>query len=407
MTSHSNIACSSANRRVRLTEAAAVCAIPPASNAYHLRDWRALEAAAEVAKHTAEVVVIAPGFNTDKSVYYPADTLARAVEEGVFEGAQMFLNHGPADQADPSYDRDIGRYVAVLSGVHLRQTDGAILGTAKIVDDPFAQKLANFKQHNVLPQMGVSINAYADMEEREVEGFPTRVALAFTKCVSVDFTPKAGAGGEVLFFEARHVEAFDALTFRTRYPEIASAIVREAEKETHTMKTIQELEAEVARLTEALGKETAAREAAETTLAAREAAIKEAEQAAAKTATAAAIDALVSEAQLPDAAKARLRMALTECADPEQAKAMIAQEAEYVAALTTPATPPVVPVAEAAKGDTGEPRVTGLGKPTTGSCDGIAVVDAAVREAKHAQFLRECNGDERRAAVMTAAYFRG
>jgi hypothetical protein len=360
----------------------------------HVREVQALDQGATVAKHTADVIVIVPGFNANKSAYYSREALADAVKAGLFEGARMFLNHGDQDAPDPGYDRDIDRYVAVLSNPHVRE-DGAVLGTAKIVDDPFALKLENFKRQDVLAHMGVSINVLAEAEQRIVEGIETQYISRFLEVLSVDFTPVAGAGGKVLYYEAKHVEAFEPEAFARTYPKIATALLQEANKKEWKLMEIEEIKKKVAALEAAQAewlKERegliAAKEAAEKMLAEMDKALSEATAAAEQAKAGAEIEKAVVEAALPDAAKDRLRESLKDYCDIAAAQTAIATEVAYVAKLTE----------AAAHVAGGAPKIVGLGPATPDAASTQKVFD----EAK-ARFLQEC-GDPAVAERMARAY---
>jgi len=109
-------------------------------------------------KGRATVVVIKPGFNADKSRYYPAEMLKRDYK--VFEGQKMFADH-PTEQEDeqlPERSVKSGGWVSSLKDV-MCDENGIVTGIADIIEDWMMRKLANLRDKKMLSEMGISINA--------------------------------------------------------------------------------------------------------------------------------------------------------------------------------------------------------------------------------------------------------
>ncbi len=327
----------------------------------YLRKYQALEAETEIKNHTASVVVIVPGFNVGKDAYYTPQAIAEAVKSGLFEGRPMYLNH----TTNTSPDRDIDKYVAILSDVTLRESDGAAIGTAKLFDPPFGAKLLAMREAGCLNSMGVSIDAYVDAEPGEMEGQHTRVVKAFHRVNSVDFTPAPGAGGGVLAVESeKPIEAAKA------EPKKESTMDLEQLKAEN-----EALKAQVAALTAELDKMRG-----ETEEAAKKA--TEAAENAAKATAATECEKALSASGLPEMACARVRESLAGNTDTAKIATVIDAEKRYLESL---------------KINIPEPTVTGLGHAATGA------TPTNVFESVKSRYIREGHSPEK-AERLARAY---
>ena len=324
-----------------------------------LRKYQALEAATEIKNHTASVVVIVPGFNTGRDAYYTPEAIAEAVKAGLFEGRPMYLNH----TSSTSPDRDIDKYVAILSDVKVRE-DGAAVGVAKLFDPPFGAKLLAMREADCINSMGVSIDAYVNAEPGVVDGQNTRIVKSFQHVNSVDFTPAPGAGGGVLTVESEKPR-----------PDQAETKKESAMDPEKLMAENEALKAQIAALTAELEKMRG-----ETEEAAKKA--TEAAENAAKATAATECEKALSASGLPEMACARVRESLAGNTDTAKIAPVIDEEKRYLESLKTHTT---------------EPTVTGLGHAHTGT------TQTNVFESVKSRYIREGYSPEK-AERLARAY---
>lgn len=146
---------------------------------------------------TIPIKLISPG--PGSSGYYPADTLRRAAESGVFQrGTQMFWV-SPSDHAMRTEDPN--RLAAVLE-TNAEYVENGVDGpglyaTASVFSD-FEERVVEKAKH-----MGLSIVGEG---QREVGSLPDGreglIVTEITKGFSVDFVAKPGRDGKVLFESA-------------------------------------------------------------------------------------------------------------------------------------------------------------------------------------------------------------
>ena len=153
----------------------------------------------EGAKGIAEATVIQPGFNKSRSRFYPKEVLKR--DHKIFEGVKMFLNHPTRSESRERPERDIEKFVGVLTNVHARE-DGSIAGTPIIHDPRFRETLQNLSESKLLGHMGLSIVASGKGRPGKAEGHSTIMVEGLTHGHSVDFVATPAAGGQVHVFES-------------------------------------------------------------------------------------------------------------------------------------------------------------------------------------------------------------
>jgi len=281
-------------------------------------------------KGRATVVVIKPGFNADKSRYYPAEMLKRDYK--VFEGQKMFADH-PTEQEDeqlPERSVKSGGWVSSLKDV-MCDENGIVTGIADIIEDWMMRKLANLRDKKMLSEMGISINAIGKASKSTVEGVETLVIEELTGCRSVDFVTEPGAGGIVTFYESdrsRDVDLVELSALKEKRPDLVKLIeadvrekiVKEAKRMSEQDEKITELEGQITTLTTERDtlKETAEKAEKDKAKAEAQASIKEA----------------VDKAELPDAAKERILDSFKDAETADGIEEAIKSEVDYIAKLS-------------------------------------------------------------------------
>lgn len=281
-------------------------------------------------KGRATIIVIKPGFNADKSRYYPIEMLKRDYK--VFEGMKMYADH-PTEEEDKSLpERSVKStgWVSSLKDVTVDEA-GVVTGVADIIEDWMMRKLANLRDKKMLSEMGISINAVGRASKATIDGVTTLVVEELTDCRSVDFVTEPGAGGLVTFYEAdrsRDIDLVELSALKERRPDLVKDI--EANVRAEISKEVKKSMENEQRITELEGEnETLTTE--NTDLKNK---ISEAEKAQAKAVAQAAIKEAVDAATLPNAAKERLIERFVDAESADGIAEAIQSEIDYVAKLS-------------------------------------------------------------------------
>jgi len=278
-------------------------------------------------KGRATVVVIRPGFNSDKSRYYPAEMLKR--DFGVFEGHKMYADHPTVEEDKERPERSIKDWVATLSEVTC-DDNGVVTGVAEVIEPWLMQKLASLRDRGMLNEMGISINAVGSASKATIEGSETMVIEKLVAARSVDFVTEPGAGGIVTFYESDRfdIDLVDLEGIKDRRPDLVKTIEATVRaKIQQEVKRTMELEEKVKELEENISTLTTERDELQGK-------ITEAEKEKAKAEARAIIKEAVDKAELPNAAKEKI---LERFADAESAKGIedaIQSEIDYIAKLS-------------------------------------------------------------------------
>ncbi|HRT66989.1 MAG TPA: hypothetical protein P5540_19445 [Candidatus Hydrogenedentes bacterium] len=291
---------------------------------------------------TAEVVVIRPGFNSSRKRFYTKEALESAIP--MFDGVKMYIDHQTDKEDAERPEGSLLRLGGVLRNVRMRESDGAIVGTAHIVHDGLRQMLVNLSESNLLGTIGVSINAIAAMSRRTIDGVHTFVVESIRKVRSVDFVTEPGAGGEVLVCEsADALEALDRETLEALRPDLVEQIAGQPYEETDTMDELAQVKSEL----ESLRASYDSLRAENTALAAERDAYKakieefaakalEQEKAAKVAEAAAQIQKILAESKLPDAAKTRISKRFENAESVDGVKEAVEEEREYLKSAGIP-----------------------------------------------------------------------
>lgn len=289
----------------------------------------------------ATVVIIKPGFNSDKSRYYPAEMLKEYAH--LFEGVKMFRDHATEREQRERPVGSIDHWAAVLKNVRVREDDGALLGDAHIVDERLRTKLADLKAAGFLQELGVSLRAFGKGVRQKVEGVMTTLVEAFEEVLSVDFVTEAGAQGMVLAFEsASNLKTLDLNTLREARPDLDIRVRSNHGEDTMSVDTVEALTKQLREATERiLAVETKQRET-EAKLAdvtkdrdAFKVRVEEADKVKGIAETQKQVGAMLTESKLPDVVKERIVSQFNESASFDAAVVTKAIETErnYLASL--------------------------------------------------------------------------
>jgi hypothetical protein len=158
---------------------------------------------AAVSSGEFDVLLITPGWGS--SGYYSAETIAAAVEAGVFApGTHMYLDHPAAGDRPERSVRDLagtlveaGRLDEATGGVRARIRPYSVYA-------PFLTEAAG--------DIGLSIRGSGEYVMGEAEGRRGRIFTSLTDIASVDYVTRAGRGGRILSVLESYRPAFAAAT---------------------------------------------------------------------------------------------------------------------------------------------------------------------------------------------------
>ena len=299
-----------------------------------LFNYTPLDEADVGSKGVAKVVVIKPGFgNPVDNHYYPPETLSR--DYPIFEGAKMYADHQTKDEEKERPEGSIRQWVASLKNVRFEEGVG-VVGDAVIIEPWLQQKLATLRDQKLLSEMGISIRAAGVGTKGKIDGKEANVVERITQVRSVDFVTEAGAGGGVLLYETEKEFDIDIISLgvlRERRPDLVKTIENEVKETTlKEVKKTMELEDRVKELEEQIGTLTNERDEAVKK-------ITEAEKAQRVAEAKSVIDKAISEAELPEAAKAKLTARFEAVESADGIEDAIKAEIDYVNALKEASKP--------------------------------------------------------------------
>lgn len=139
-----------------------------------------------------KVTLITEGTGNDG--HYTADALRKAVKDGVFKEAKMFLNHQTADERKARPEGDVTKWAGSIIGnptfVDRNGNEPAkIQGEAKVYPD-FAPFIKARKD-----DLGLSVRVGAYNSGKTQNGKPLVESIAYA--LSTDFVTQAGRGGKI------------------------------------------------------------------------------------------------------------------------------------------------------------------------------------------------------------------
>lgn len=152
------------------------------------------------------IQIIEAGFgNARDKAYYGADMLATPANYQIFEGCKMYLDHltSAGEKALEGGPRSVRDWAATIKETFWDPATSTVKGWAKPVTEAFSSTVDLMGE-----DLGISIDAFAQVIPGIREGKRVNVIQRFTHCASVDLVTEAGAGGHVLqVMEGRFVEA--------------------------------------------------------------------------------------------------------------------------------------------------------------------------------------------------------
>jgi hypothetical protein len=162
----------------------------------------------------ARILVIRAGpGNLGDRHWYTEDCLKQAVADGVFEGAQSYLDHPTPIEDVQRPERSVKDLAGQLSSVAIAKYDDPFRGASVGVyadftpaataagDVAFGLIRSAIAQREVgvsSPLVGFSLNALGTGESVPINGEVWNQIDLITECLSVDVVTRAGAGGGVV-----------------------------------------------------------------------------------------------------------------------------------------------------------------------------------------------------------------
>lgn len=141
----------------------------------------------------ATVRILKSGTSKNRRTY-PPKLVKEAVEKGIFNNIQMFMNH---DRQKPEpQSRPLGEMVSAVESTSWDEATQSMNGRVEFFDRNFydyAQRARNY--------MGVSINALVRGNRRTVKGETYEDVTEWVHPRSVDWVTAPAAGGAILAFE--------------------------------------------------------------------------------------------------------------------------------------------------------------------------------------------------------------
>jgi hypothetical protein len=283
--------------------------------------------AKDAAIKTAKVCIVTEGLTASKDKFYTKEALKLAVQNGVFNGVPMFLNHTTPNEEYNRPERDINDMVATIQSTTFEEVEGvgkvmapiSVHGSPTIKAEDMAswmRAMAEAKNPAELSQ-----HSFIDGHDSDMNGLPVFVVDDIVAARSVDFVTAANAGGYVESLESKKNEEGGERDMEKE--ELEKKLKAETEAREAAEKKAKESE-------EKFSTEKAAKEAAEKKL--KESELKEKKESLVKEAL-----KLIEESKLPDPAKDKLKkavesMPVTEATKTlaEDTKKIIAEESEYI-----------------------------------------------------------------------------
>jgi hypothetical protein len=155
------------------------------------------EASYDLARNELTVTFLAPGFNRSGARYYKREAIQEAVDQGLFAGVKMYMNHASLSELRDRPERSLTDWVSTLKEAWVDPVTGAAKGKVKVVRGWFADFLKELQEHDALGDVGLSIFAQAQTRRRSQDGRMTDVVERFQRALSVDWVTEPGAGGRV------------------------------------------------------------------------------------------------------------------------------------------------------------------------------------------------------------------
>ena len=284
--------------------------------------------AKDSATKTVKVCIVTEGLTARKDKVYTKEALKKAVEQGIFNGVPMFLNHTTPSEEYNRPERDINDMIATIKNTTFeeREGKGKIMGTASVHGSPIIEsdKILTWMRAmaDSLSPAELSQHSFIDGHDSEMNGSPVFVVDDIVVAASVDFVTAANAGGYVESLESKKNTKEGGVEDMEK-AELELELKKEREAREAAEKKLKESE-------EALAKERESKDAAEKKI--KESELKEKKESLIKESL-----KFVSDSKLPEPAKEKVSKAVEALVVTEETKSLaeetkklIAEEAEYL-----------------------------------------------------------------------------
>jgi hypothetical protein len=332
------------------------------------------EAKLDLASGELVATFIKPGLNRSGARFYPKETIKEAVDQGMFNGLKMYLNHASPQELAQRPERSLVDWVSTIKETWVDSETGAGKAKIKVVQGWFKSFLKDLQESGALEEIGLSIFAQGKVKAERREGKMTNVVEQFRRAMSVDWVTEPGAGGRVdAIWESyqpqmqkeqelnmlNSMKVDEALKeLRESRPDVLKALVDEIQENQQTEEQIREAQAHTKSLEDKVLELTSKLEEKDKESEAEVAARLKAEQ------TALVAESLAS-AQLPQLAKDRILRNLSEVVVKEDGKTLDdAKIKESIVSAVKAEEDYMAEILKAAK--TGGKGITGLGESAGG-----------------------------------------
>ena len=274
------------------------------------------EALQQAVETDYRIQIIRSGLTRDGNRYYPSDTLKAAVDSGLYDEAQMYLNH----QLNPvEMHRNVRDFAGIImpGSVTFDENTGTVFGVARMISEDAINILSSELARKSL---GISQSVSGIAERGRIDGNECVIINSITDVYSVDVVPTGNAWGWFTENYQAQPETVIVETVETMEETIETIETEEGENMDFEKLTLEVLTESRPDIVEAIKAET------EQMIEARIAEMKAIEEATRVVAE------MISNSDLPEFSKAKL---VEVCAGKtsEEVERMIEAEKTYVAAI--------------------------------------------------------------------------
>lgn len=151
----------------------------------------------DLSKGELEVTFIKPGLNKSGKRFYPAGTIKEGVDNGLFNGLKMFLNHASIQELSQRPERSLTEWVSTVKETWIDESTGDGKAKIKVVQGWFKNFLKDLQEAGALGDIGLSIFATGRVKPGTIGGKTTSIVEKFQSAMSIDWVTEPGAGGRV------------------------------------------------------------------------------------------------------------------------------------------------------------------------------------------------------------------
>ena len=149
------------------------------------------EALQQAVETDYRIQIIRSGLTRDGNRYYPHETLRAAVDSGLYDEAQMYLNH----QLNPiEMHRNVRDFAGIImpGSVTFDETTGTVYGVARMISEDAINILSSELARKSL---GISQSVSGIAERGRIDGNECVIINSITDVYSVDIVPTGNAWG--------------------------------------------------------------------------------------------------------------------------------------------------------------------------------------------------------------------